>query len=88
MADFGVLVHRIHQGQFMVPVPQRYQAKDMTVEPDLSIAAYFFAATAAFGGEITIQRINRIHSKQRDVEFLSCWKKWVAIFMNHIEVSH
>lgn len=71
MAEFGVLVHRMHQGQFMVPVPQRYQAKDYVVEPDLSIAAYFFAAAAATGGEVTIQATKRSHSKQTDIKFLS-----------------
>lgn len=75
MAEFGVLVHRIHHGQFMVPVPQRYQAKDYTVEPDYSIAAYFFAAAAVTGGEVTIQPAKSTQSKQPDVKFLSVLEK-------------
>lgn len=71
MAEFGVLVHRIHQGQFMVPVPQRYQARDYVVEPDFSIAAYFFAAAALSSGEVTIQPTKRTHSKQTAIKFLS-----------------
>jgi 3-phosphoshikimate 1-carboxyvinyltransferase len=71
MAEFGVQVHRIHQGRFMVPVPQRYQARDYTIEPDLSTASYFLAAAAITGGEITIPAIKRSESKQADVNFLS-----------------
>lgn len=75
MAEFGVLVHRIHQGQFMVPVPQRYQARDYTVEPDFSLASYFFAAAALTQGEVTIQPTKRILSKQANVRFLSALEK-------------
>ena len=75
MADFGVLVHRIHQNQLMVPVPQRYQAKDYVIEPDLSIAVYFFAAAAVTGGEVTVQSIKRNTSKQLQIKFLSILEK-------------
>lgn len=75
MAEFGVLVHRIHHGQFMVPVPQRYQARDYLIEPDLALASYFFAAAAVTGGEITIQPNKRCQSKQTEVKFLSTLEK-------------
>lgn len=75
MAEFGVLVHRVHQGQFIVPVPQRYQAHDYVVEPNLSIAAYFFAAAAITQGEVTIQPIKRFSFKQADISFLSALEK-------------
>lgn len=75
MAEFGVLVHRVHQGQLMVPVPQRYQARDYSIEPDFSIAPYFFAAAAITGGEVTIQPFKWTQSKQRDVCFLAILKK-------------
>ena len=71
MAEYGVLVHRIHQGQFMVPVPQRYQAKDLVMEPDFSIGAYFFAAAAVSSSEITIQPVKPMQSKQPDAKCLS-----------------
>ena len=71
MAEFGVLVHRVHQGQFMVPVPQRYQANDYVIEPDLALASYFFAAAAATGGEVTIQPTKHLQSKQPNVKLLS-----------------
>lgn len=75
MAEFDVLVHRIHQGQLMVPVPQRYYAKDYSVEPDLALSSYFFAAAAVTGGEVTIQPIKRGILKQRAVKFLSVLEK-------------
>lgn len=75
MAEFGVLVHRVHQGQFMVPVPQRYQARDYTIEPDLSLASYFFAAAAITEGETTIQSVKRSQSKQPEVKLLSLLEK-------------
>lgn len=71
MSDFGVLVHRVHQGQFMVPVPQRYSACDYTIEPDLALAAYFFAAAAITRTSMIIQPINRTSSKQPDAHFLT-----------------
>src|SRR5579883_1533224 len=75
MAEFGVLVHRISQGQLLVPTPQRYQARDYAIEPHFSIAAYFFAAAAVTGGEITIQSVNPLQSKQIDAKFLSVLEK-------------
>ncbi|RDI42437.1 3-phosphoshikimate 1-carboxyvinyltransferase [Aquicella lusitana] len=75
MAEFGVLVHRIHQRQLMVPVPQRYHAKDYVVEPDFAIAAYFFAAAAVTGGEITIQPVKLAQSKQPNAKFLTILEK-------------
>lgn len=71
MADFGVLVHRVHQSQFMIPVPQRYYAKDFVIEPDFAIATYFFAAAAVTGGEITIQPTKYSQSKQPNSKFLT-----------------
>lgn len=75
MAEFGVQVHRIHQGRFMVPIPQRYQAQEYFVEPDLSTASYFFAAAAVTGGTITMQPLVRSQTKQADVNFLSVLEK-------------
>lgn len=71
MAEFGVLVHRIHQSLFMVPVPQRYQPKNLTIEADFSIAVYFFAAAALTCGKMIIQPTRYHQSKQVDVRFLA-----------------
>jgi 3-phosphoshikimate 1-carboxyvinyltransferase len=75
MADFGVLVRRIHSGRFTVPIPQRYHARDYRIEPDFSTASYFFAAAAVTGGRVTIQSVNRKASRQGDVEFLTVLEK-------------
>lgn len=75
MAEFGVLVRRMHQTCFSVPVPQRYQARNYRVEPDFSTASYFFAAAAITGGKVTIQPISAQDSKQGDVVFLKVLEK-------------
>ena len=75
MADFGVLVRRMHHARFFVPAPQRYEGRDFIVEPDLTTASYFFAAAAVTAGEVTIQKVERTHSKQGDVEFLEVLEK-------------
>jgi 3-phosphoshikimate 1-carboxyvinyltransferase len=75
MADFGVLVRQLHQARFSVPLPQTYQARDYIVEPDISTASYFFAAAAVTAGEVTIQPVNREHSKQGDIKFLNVLEK-------------
>jgi len=75
MAEFGVLVRRLHQGRFIVPVPQRYLARDYIIEPDLSIAAYFLAAAAVTRGEITMQAFHREFVKQPDVKMLALFEK-------------
>lgn len=75
MAEFGVLVHRVHQGQFMVPVPQRYQARDYTIEPDLTLATYFFAAAAITEGEVSVADIKRNQCKQPEIKCLNLLEK-------------
>lgn len=81
MADFGVLVHRIHQGHLMVPAPQRYQSRDYTVEPDYATASYFLAAAAVTGGEVTFPLAKFSHSKQPDVKFLSVLERMGCHFV-------
>lgn len=75
MAEFGVVISHIHQGKFMTPIPQQYQARDYAIEPDLSLAAYFLAATAITGGEITITGAKQSLSRQADSKFLSILEK-------------
>lgn len=75
MADFGVLVRRMHSGLFSVPIPQRYNARDYKIEPDFSTASYFFAAAAVTGGQVTIQPVSRSASRQGDIEFLAILEK-------------
>lgn len=75
MAEFGVLVRRLPQGRFIVPVPQQYQATNYQVEPDLSTASYFFAAAAVTAGQVTIQPVDLTTSKQGDANFLKILAK-------------
>jgi 3-phosphoshikimate 1-carboxyvinyltransferase len=79
MADFGVMVRRMHNARFSVPPQQRYTARDYVVEPDMSTASYFFAAAAVTGGEVRIQPIDRSHCKQGDVAFLTVLEKMGCI---------
>lgn len=75
MADFGVLVRRLHQERFVIPIPQVYTARDYVVEPDFSTASYFFAAAAVTGGEVMIQPVNIKQSRQGDAGFLKILTK-------------
>lgn len=79
MAEFGVLVHRVHQAQLMVPTPQRYQARDYIVEPDLGLGCYFFAATAITNGNLTIQSFKRSSCRQPSSQFLFVLEKMGCI---------
>ncbi|HSW70304.1 MAG TPA: 3-phosphoshikimate 1-carboxyvinyltransferase [Gammaproteobacteria bacterium] len=79
MAEFGVLVRRLHQERFSIPVPQRYTARDYVVEPDLTTASYFFAAAAVTGGQVIIQPIDIKHSTQGDAKFLTVLEKMGCI---------
>ncbi|OGT36909.1 MAG: hypothetical protein A3F11_09020 [Gammaproteobacteria bacterium RIFCSPHIGHO2_12_FULL_37_14] len=84
MAEYGVLVHRMHQAQLMIPIPQRYQAKDYIVEPDFALASYFFAAAAVTGGEVTIQHIKRTLAKQPSSKFILLLEKMgCRVIENH-----
>jgi 3-phosphoshikimate 1-carboxyvinyltransferase len=75
MAEFGVKVKRLHQERYLIPVPQRYVARDYVVEPDLTTAACFFAAAVVTGGEVTIQPINLNRTRQGDARFLNILQK-------------
>lgn len=70
MGEFDVMVHRLHQERYSVPVPQRYMARNYVIEPDVSTASYFFAAAAVTAGQVTIQPLSTKKSKQGDVKFL------------------
>lgn len=85
MAEFGVLVRRVHRGQFMIPVPQRYHARDYRIEPDLSLLAFFIAAATITNGHIAIQSFKRSRSKQIDVKSLTIFEKFGAILQESPE---
>ena len=69
MADFGVKVDAA-PGRWSVPAGRSYQAQTAyRVEPDLSGAAYFFAAAALVPGRITVRGGSNA-SIQGDLRFL------------------
>jgi 3-phosphoshikimate 1-carboxyvinyltransferase len=79
MAEFGVLVRRLHNERFSIPIPQCYIACHYVIEPDLTTASYFFAASAITKGSITIQPVTLTHSKQGDLHFLALLEKMGCI---------
>ncbi len=64
---FGVSIERRGAGTFHV-LPQTYQARDYSIEPDASAASYFLAAAAVTGGHVTIPGLSR-GALQGDVGF-------------------
>jgi len=69
MEQFGVFV-KAEGGRYTVAAGQRYKAQPAYwVEPDLSGAAYFFAAIAAVGGKVTVAGVSNA-SIQGDIRLL------------------
>ena len=54
--------------RFVIPATQRYQAEEVTIEPDASAASYFWAAAAITGGRVRVDGL-RLNSVQGDVQF-------------------
>jgi 3-phosphoshikimate 1-carboxyvinyltransferase len=75
MAEFGVLTHGMQQQEITIPAPQFYRAHDYTIEPDYSIAGYFFAAAAITGGSVSIKSPNHTTSYQPSVKFFNLLEK-------------
>jgi len=55
--------------RFIVPCSQRYQPRQVAIEPDASAACYFWAAAAITGGAATVVGLTR-ESLQGDVAFV------------------
>jgi 3-phosphoshikimate 1-carboxyvinyltransferase len=68
MAAFGVEVQRPDDRTWVVE-PQRYQAADLSIEPDASAASYVFAAAALVGGRATVVGLGE-GSLQGDLGFI------------------
>lgn len=69
MADFGVAVRRVDDGQFYIQAGQTYQPRHYQIEPDASNASYFFAAAAVTGGRVRVNHLSP-RSCQGDVHFI------------------
>lgn len=67
MNQFGVEVGDTADGYSVAP--QKYSARDYTIEPDASAASYFFATAAITGGKVTVEGLGR-NALQGDVDFV------------------
>lgn len=76
MQHFGVSVKNYKYKKFEIS-PQKYQAKNYTVEGDYSSAGYFFALAALNKSEITVKNLN-VKSKQADYNLLNILEKMGA----------
>lgn len=68
MEKFGVNVRNDNYKQYSISSDQKYNAKQYSVEGDLSSASYFLAIAALTKSTITLENIN-INSKQADLRF-------------------
>ncbi|MGD9702644.1 MAG: 3-phosphoshikimate 1-carboxyvinyltransferase [Acidimicrobiia bacterium] len=68
MGSFGVSGVSIAEDRIVVPAG-RYQAADLTIEPDASSASYLFGAAAICGGDVTVLGLGA-SSLQGDAAFV------------------
>jgi 3-phosphoshikimate 1-carboxyvinyltransferase len=71
MERFGVSVLREGFRYFRVIPGRGYQAREYTIEGDVSSASYFWAAAAVTGGSVTTTNIHPDTTRQGDIGFLS-----------------
>lgn len=74
MAEFGVSAIQDGGNRFIVPAPQQYQACNLSIEPDASTAAFFWAAAAVTGGRVTVEGVQP-DSLQGDARFPNILKE-------------
>jgi 3-phosphoshikimate 1-carboxyvinyltransferase len=71
MERFGVSVVREGFRYFRVIPGRGYQAREYTIEGDVSSASYFWAAAAVTGGSVTTTNIYPQTTRQGDIGFLA-----------------
>lgn len=69
MKQFGVQVQQPEEQLFVVPGGKPYHREVYDIEPDMSAAAYFYAAAAILGISVTVQGVHR-DMLQGDIRFL------------------
>lgn len=69
MEQFGVHTEKLSPDTFRIKTGQHYTARTYPIEPDLSAAAYFYAASALLGVPVTVRNIH-FDSLQGDIAFL------------------
>lgn len=77
MAHFGVSVKNKDYKQYFIN-PQKYRAREYSVEGDYSSAGYFFTIAALNKSKITVENLNP-KSKQADINFLPILAKMGAV---------
>ena len=70
---FGVSIEEVKPGVFRLR-PQRFRAREYSIEPDASAASYFFAAAAVTGGKVTVPGL-ALGALQGDVAFVEVLRK-------------
>ncbi|MGE5312359.1 MAG: 3-phosphoshikimate 1-carboxyvinyltransferase [Nitrospirota bacterium] len=71
MERFGISVIREGYRYFRVIPGRAYQARDYTIEGDVSSASYFWAAAAVTGGSVTTTNVYPDATRQGDIGLLS-----------------
>ena len=71
MKAFGAAVESQASGDYHVPAPQTYRARQYDIEPDASAASYFWAAAALTQGRVKVEGLS-LGSLQGDVRFCEC----------------
>jgi 3-phosphoshikimate 1-carboxyvinyltransferase len=69
MEKFRIRVEREGYIDFFVPGNQKYQCGEYDIEPDCSLASYFWAAAAISGAAVKVTGISDV-SKQGDLKFI------------------
>ena len=84
LEQFGIRVAR-EENRFLVPGGQRYQSRDMEIEPDWSQAAFWYAA-AALGSGVEVRGVNE-NSTQGDRVIAAQFKQLTAPGDVELDVS-
>lgn len=69
MKQFGAEVKKPSPELFVVPAGQHYHLSRYDIEPDMSAAAYFYAAAALLGSSVTVKGVRRT-MMQGDIRFI------------------
>lgn len=89
MKAFGVNVENDSYSTLFVKSGMGYKARNYEIEPDVSSAAYFFAAAAITGGRVRVENLKPA-TLQGDIKFIDILKKMGCTIIegeNYIEIK-
>ena len=75
MMRFGIDLYRDGYEKFKISAGQKYKAGTYAIDGDLSTAAYFWAASAVTGGQVTTENVNPLKTHQGDIALLDIFRK-------------